>query len=101
LPHRYGNSHIICITQCYLTPGICDIPALTIAEAGTRVLLTAVLFVREVPTVIVIVANPACWNTEAVVTREFVVSTCYSYNHNTHTIDFTRTHLVSHLMRVA
>ena len=32
-PHRYGNSHAI---QCYLPPGRGDIPALTPAEAGTR-----------------------------------------------------------------
>ena len=64
-------------------------------------LLTAVLFVREVLAVNLTVANPVCWNTEAVFTRPVVVRTCYSHNHNTHTIHFTRTHLVSHHMRVA
>jgi len=36
-PHRYGNSHAIYgITQYYLPPGGGDIPAVTPAEAGTR-----------------------------------------------------------------
>ena len=33
--HRYGNMPYG-ITQCYLPPGRCDIPAFTPAEAGTR-----------------------------------------------------------------
>ena len=36
LPHRYGNSHAIMGSQCYLPPDRGDIPALTPAEAGTR-----------------------------------------------------------------
>ena len=36
LPHRYGNSRAIWITQYYLPPGRGDIPAFTPAEAGTR-----------------------------------------------------------------
>ena len=36
LPHRYGNSRAVWITQYYLPPGIGDIPAFTATEAGTR-----------------------------------------------------------------
>ena len=37
MPHRYGNSHAAWDhTQCYLPPDRGDIPALTPAEAGTR-----------------------------------------------------------------
>ena len=34
--HRYGNSHAVCFTQCYLPPGRGDNPVFTPAEAGTR-----------------------------------------------------------------
>ena len=35
-PHCCGNSRATWLTQCYLPPGRGDIPALTQAEAGTR-----------------------------------------------------------------
>ena len=52
--------------------------SLCAADDNKYRLLTAVLFVRQVFTIVVSVTDPFCWNAESVSTLELVLTTRYT-----------------------